>query len=373
MRRAVPGLSLQRLAAAIGAGARHPLLLVRPADYVAASGKLVRDLLALANTALPGDRFLVLGVVRGPLGLNAIGLTAAQHAAALAAMKAAVQCIEPSLRIDYMQWPVRDASVGVLALSGDDRPYLARCKVDKVLQAGDGWIRGRHGVRRLTRRDMDRCYRAKMGLTDFAGDVSVQFAGDRPEMLRLQPVALPELPSRLAAERLRALLDAKRLLACAGTQRTYMGRLAFARLSDGEPYVERGEATLQLELARVTDAFAEQDRSYKFTQQAHAFNLRLSITGGNLDAASLVLQVPAGVGVELAGGVDAELAEHSGAIRISRRYTRLPAGAHDAFTEPLRVYLSEIAAGYKFPLRYELRARNLPRAITGKLYLVCKR
>jgi len=226
----------------------------------------------------------------------------------------------------------------------------------------------------------------------FRGDVHVLFDTDPPsETLRLDATDLKDLPSRLAAERLTGLISAKEAIgSLQGVQHTYIGRLTHARLFGSDtPYIEKGLETLRGELADVAKQFAQYDLHFKYEVKAHRLNLRLRVSGNReLENVSLLVRLPAGAGLDLAPCVyrgEADEPENfSGGryptmditpseYRMCASFDSLSRDAElNAFELPVRVVVEEAALGFKFPLRYELRARNLRRPITGKLYIACR-
>jgi len=389
-------MGFKQLEAALRSGTHHPLLLIRPSLYSAMEhDQLVRDIIALANVPVRGQRFIVLGAKpAGESRIDFVGLSQADHMAGFTCAKQASNYIEPPLRIDYVQWPIGKTQVGVLAIDAcENPPYLARCDVAQSVRTGDAWVRGSEGVRRMTRRDWERCFQDRYVETPFQGEVRVQFSGAAPaDVIRLPVVDLSQLPSRDAAERVQALLTAKEAArSVAGTQHTYISRLSYARVFGGDqPYIDKGVETLRTELSNIADGYRQRDAYYKFEQQAHRVNLALQVESEcAIENASLVLHIPANAGLEIAQQVLHDDAAESAAglpstadypnvevsnaiIRVSATFDSLTPGKTVlAFDEALRVYIGEAAAGFKFPVRYELRGRNLRRPLTGKLYIVC--
>ncbi|MBC7983006.1 MAG: hypothetical protein H7Y02_04040 [Candidatus Obscuribacterales bacterium] len=389
-------LSFERMEAAIRSSSQHPLLIVRPRPYADAEhAELVTDVLALANVRAQGERFIAFGATaNGALH----GLSASEHAAAEACAEAAANSVEPALRLDYKQWRIDAVTLGILTIGAcDDPPYLARRDVGPSIAAGDGWLRSRNRNRRLLRSDYDRFYAQRFSEPEFSGNVCVQFATDPPtEIVSLAANVLPQLPSTQAADKLQALIAAQEIVDdAAGMHLTSIRRLSYARvLGAEEPYIAKSVDTLRVELQSIANSYGKRDLHYKFERQSHRLNFVIHVEGApRIQAASLVLHIPVGLGIEVAAGVDtnfsdaAKLAPNpawskrnihpriettAASIRISKSFDSLPTSTTVvAFDEPLRIYLDESAVGYKFPIRYELRGRNLHRPVTGKLYIVC--
>jgi hypothetical protein len=383
-----PGL--RRLEKMVLAGEAHAAIVTRPRVYdVDNPGELVRDVAALANLRVRGQRFIVFGVEQQANSAARIAsLSDADHALGAKFERLATKCIEPPLRVRYVRWRVQAASLGVLIVEEcSDAPYLVRKDVLPVTQVGDAWIRRHQQSVRMRRGDLDKLYTEKLAGPLFDGRVRVQFSGEAPsEYLRLAPLPCTELPSRVAANQIEALVESRQLaMNAASSQLTYIGRLSQARIMGCDsPYANKGLATLRLELAKVADSFRIADEQYRFEHQTHCVNLQLILDGDcAIECASLVLHVPADAGIAIASSGDTaadsprpklapQVERSREVIRISEHYERLqPRETITAFRQPLRIVVDAAAAGRKIPIHYRLHGRNLRYAVSGKLYLVC--
>lgn len=402
-------ISLKQLGAALRRGVVEPWMLARRAPYAAEElDQLAMDVIALANQPGDGKRFIVLGAEgTGTDQIRFTGLSHTEHLRGFECANWVSACIEPLVRVSYLQWPLGSRpngprtsasanngslQLGVLVVDGcNNPPYLARRNVGRAVRAGDGWIRERDVLRRLTRSDFDRYASERLADPLFKGDVAIRFAGDSPgAVLRLPVTDLSALPSRRAAEQIETLLSAKESARALNARHdTYIARLAYARAFGGDAvYVNKGVETLRAELKDLEREFSARDQQYKFLQQAHRVNVQIEINGdADLENVSLALSLPANVGLEVridsTGDAssnaslscrDPTLETTARDIRIGATYARLPNRTSTvAFSAPLRVCFAAKAAGYKFPLRFVLHARNLRQPITGKLYIVCTR
>ncbi len=108
----------------------------------------------------------------------------------------------------------------------------------------------------------------------------------------------------------------------------------------------------------------------------------------DIECASLVLHVPANVGIVVPtmqemdndndpdappialGNLNVDVARD--VIRISENYDRLRTRQRTvAFRQPLRIVVEAAAVGQKIPVHYRLHGRNLRYPISGKLYIIC--
>lgn len=385
-------LSLDRLETVIRAAAPHPLLILRDRPFLPTEqDQLAKCILALANVAASGPRFIVIGVAANR---ELHDVTAEEHAATVAAIAIVGEYIEPGLQLKCFAWQIGKTSAVVISINGcDDPPYLINRDVSTSLRAGDGWIRRQDRIRRLLRRDYERLYARRFAEPMFTGNVHVQFATDPPtEMIRLLPIACAKRPSSEAKEKIQALIMAQELVDAASSQLTSIRRLSFARVLGSEkPYEPKSIAVLRAELEEVAEQYDEHDLRFKFEQQAHPINFVLEVNGDQpIRAATLVVHIPVNVGLEVAdaqqfSNLDSDavaledirkrgpkVQSTAASIRISKHFDIVKPGAQQlAFIDPLRVHVDKRAVGYKFPVRYELRARNLQRPIVGKLFIIC--
>ena len=383
-----PGL--QRLERMVLAGDSHPALITRPHIYDASNpGELVRDVAALANLRVRGQRFIVFGVTQS-LGSAAqlSSLSETDHAMGLKFERLAAKCIEPPLRLRYLRWRAQANSLGVLIVDDcKDAPYLVRKDVLPITHAGDAWIRRRNLCVRMRRSDLDKRYAEKYAGPLFDGKVRVQFSGDPPsEVIRLIATRATHLPSQIASNQIEALVASRKLaMNAASSQLTYIGRLSQARIMGCDtPYADKGLATLKLELATVAETFRAADEHHRFEQNAQSVNLELLLEGDcEIESASLVLHIPANVGITIPSSANTPRipGRQNGApqvevsrevIRISEHYDRLqPRQTITAFRQPLRVVVDIAAAGHKIPVHYRLQGNNLRYPVSGKLFIIC--
>ncbi len=243
----------------------------------------------------------------------------------------------------------------------------------------------------MRRSELDKLYAERLVGPLYDGRVRVQFAGEAPsEFIRLQTANAAQLPSKIAADKIAALIDARQLaMATASSEMTYIGRLSQARIMGCDAaYADKGITTLRLELARVEETFRTADAHFRAEQQAHAINLQLVLDGDcDIDCASLVVHIPSNVGLTVSDThASAALSTNASGtmhgkphveitrdvIRVSENYEKIPARQRiTAFRQPLQVVVDSTAAGHKIPVHYRLHGRNLRYPISGKLYIIC--
>jgi hypothetical protein len=356
-----------------------------PADI----GQFLKDALALANAEVEGPRFLVMGVLDVPGSKRAFpGLTPesiSRMRRALPAMLA--RSVEPRLRSELRLLKLRDADVAVLCFREcDEAPYLLRKSV-AGLPAGVGWLRRGTTRSQLRRADLERLFARRLATTSTAADVRIAFAGDPPcEAIELPVLDLADLPSALAAKRLRQLLEgqehAKDVL---GKTETRMSRLLHAQIFGIErPYEQHSSASLRLKIDKANNEHAVADQYYELAVRAHKLELVAHNRGDvALESVVLRLRLPnlPGIGVAdkaySAAGVDAKATAAYPLVRVGNRVIdieadigSLAAGATvAAFREPPRLWLREDAAGKSIALDYEVHARELREPVRDTLVI----
>jgi len=387
-------LPLRQVEEILLSGAEHAAIVTRlrmagPATIKQTFGELLRDVAALANLRMHGQRFLLFGAMRDEVGkLEFADLTAADHRFGSKLEDLLAKYLDPQPRLRYTRWRVGTHDLGVLVIEDRrDAPYLIRIDAPPFTQVGDAWVRRRQRTVRMRRSELDELYTEKLSGPLFDGRLRVVFASDPPsEFIRLVAARSARLPSRVAAEKVEALIAARELaMDAASSQFTYIKRVSQARiLGCDEPYVDKGVATLKMELSRSADNFRAADERYRFEQQAQGINLQITLDGDcDIECASLVLQIPANVGISIVemgeppanratGNAYPQVEIARDVIRVSENYETLSAGRPiSAFRQPLRVVVDAAAVGHKIPVRYQLCGRNLRFPFTGKLYMLC--
>jgi hypothetical protein len=352
------------------------------------AAQFLQDALALANAEVDGPRFLFVGVRDRVGGERAFpGVTAdaiAEMRRVLPALLA--RAIEPPFKLALRALTVDNTTLALLCFSEcDNAPYLTR-RSTAGLPAGVGWLRRGTRQAQLTRIDLERLFAQRRRHAPAPIDVSIAFAGNPPRQeLELPVLDLAELPSAVAASRLRRMLeakeDAKNVL---GRTETRFDRLLHAQIFGMEQaYEPHSDESLRVMIARVTDDYADADRHYELAVRAHALELvacnRSSVA---LECVMVRLRLPniAGLGVadrlySATGGAEPPRSYPS--VHVSERVIdieaslgSLPAGATaPLFREPPRLTLRAPAAGKTIALDYVVHARELREPLRDSLVI----
>ena len=386
---------MNRIEQLIRSGKASSELAYRPDIYAPDDDAgVVIDCLALANADVSvSRRFVFLGVDGSrPEGRRLVGVDGkalARFRQRFASLIA--RTIEPELCATVRFIKVDGHLIGYIRIKRcEHRPYLTREPVGDKLASGVGYIRRGAVNESLRRSDLKRMFAedAPEPARKPGPAAIVEFAGDKPaNRMRLRALALRQLPSQLAADRLRALIRARdQSREVFGRTTTRLSRLVHARLYGVEqPFEQHSDESLCSWLENVDADYRAADQHYEFELRAHKVNLQVrNTTPGSLSNAVLKLtfsQLP-GFGVadriyREAGGEESDAAypvvrhgEH--ATMVAAELGTLPAaGTHTVFAEPLRIWVREEAAGHSAAIAWQLTAEELSEPVTGDLVISC--
>ena len=350
--------------------------------------ELLCDVIALANSATSGTRFLCLGVSDTPnLERTFPGVSRRAWNWIKEVLPRLIErAIEPPLRINMLEVTVGEALVGVICLDAcNNQPFLFSRRVSSLISPGSGWIRCGIKQRPLLREDLQRIFEKKFRSSGVPAEIRVGFHGRVPrEEITLHVLPLDAMPSALAARRLEKMLDARRLSkAVLGRTDTHIARLVHAQVSnEAQAYQTHGTMTLKTMLRQIPKEHASADEHYQFETRTHKLNLLVgNLTDLALSNVVLVLKIPRveGVGVveriHAAPGEQASPEERYPVVDIGPQMLTVQAGGIsvpgratvEAFREPLRLYLREPVAGKTIPVSYTLHGRGLSGAVHGTL------
>ena len=349
---------------------------------------LLRDLIAMANASVGGPRVIFMGV-RDVLGgrRKFVGVTEDAVAEARELYQSlAARFVEPPIGVRIQTIEVDGVTVAALLIDQcDDPPYLLKKNVSNTMRIGNGWIRKGTECARLTRIDIQRMFEAKFLGTSGTADIQVGFPGKLVQSeISLDVLPLDELPSQVAGERIRRMLEAKNASQeVFGRTQTRIERLVHAQLFGGdEPYEAHSTSSLVKRLESATVEYEAADRHYELEDRTHKLDVILVNVGdAHVEGAVLVLDFPrmdgAGVVERIVEAPGSEPTPTEGypmvdsgsrTIRVQASIGRIPRGETvRAFPVPLRVWFREPAAGKTLPLDFTLHGKGLREPIAGTL------
>ena len=204
------------------------------------------------------------------------------------------------------------------------------------------------------------------------------------EELTLEVLDILELPSRVAGEKFRKLIEAKQASQdIAEGASTRIERLVHVReFGSTQPYQRASETSLMRRFDRAEDEHREADDYYEYEIRTHQINIGLTNVGDvDLRDGVLTLDFPRidGLGISeylrVAPGSELEPLEGYPKVDTGERQIRVQAKVSvaprhstvTAFSQPLRLWLRDAAAGHTLPVDYKLHAANLKEPVVGTL------
>ncbi|HEY5624478.1 MAG TPA: ATP-binding protein [Gammaproteobacteria bacterium] len=353
----------------------------------------VRDVLGLANALVDESRYLILGVKdQGPGERSFSGISDEEIADARGLYAELIErYIEPRLDFGFDVVELDGSKVAVLSLAACDQPpYLLRENLSNAMREGSGWILKSSIPVRLRRDDLLALFQKTLFGPTNQPAIAIGFPGDGPtEELTLTVLDLDAMPSRIAADKFRKLMEVRQASHDAGGRTmTRLERLVHMREFGGsQPFEAISETSLIRRLAATEDEHHWADDFYEFETRTHKVNLSISNQGEvDLRDAVLVLDLPriSGFGVsDYLRTAHREMTEdpqdypsvHVGehATRVQADVAAVPAGSIvQAFAVPLRIWVREAAAGQTLPVDFRLNGPGLREPATGTLRIHCR-
>ncbi|MEM7280373.1 MAG: hypothetical protein AAF438_01900 [Pseudomonadota bacterium] len=362
------------------------VLAFRAKPYGSEHERFLTDLLALCNAHGSQTRVLCVGVdnqngQRTLLGLDAD--SAAQSERALALVQSYV---EPDVSARFVTLEVDGVTVGAYILTGvTETPYLMAKDFSPALVTGMGFVREELQQRRLTRTDLRALFQNTRAQPKNDQGVFLAFATKNLiTKITLPALPLTRLPSAAASDRIKTMMAAKEEAdKVSNLEDSRIERLVHARLyGHTAPYQQMTPEALREKADNSKRDNAEADRYYINELRAHKINfLLVNQTQNELKDVHLTLEFPKADGFELSEriftppGKNSDVPSGYPALKLGQEnittessWPRLPAGSKvTALTQPLRLQLRENAVGKTIPVRYILRAKNLPDLVIGSL------
>jgi hypothetical protein len=354
----------------------------------------LRDVLALANAAVDGPRYIIVGADFDSTGLkNVHAVDAEDFSGKPSYQSLANEYIEPALRIRYKPVSIDGKQVGVFEIGdSQDRPYMMRIDYSEKLRRGDAYIRVKNNVMKMGRRQLSELFEQKFRDSVSAGDIEIGFPGEIIHKdLTVNTCELSQLPSAEASKKLNQLIDIRKKSRKTGST-TVMARLTHARLFGADdPYVDRSPADLMQEMKELRHKYRDHDNHFLFESRAERIQMVVYNQGEEpIIDASLSLVMPNHNAFYVAdrlpkvsrkdGFADRtpdEIATYPSvtlgddSVQISSKIGDIPVGEPvDVFVSPLRVCVGKDLSGKRFGIRYSLHGQNLRTPAKGKLRLM---
>lgn len=363
------------------------------------SGKrsFLRDVLALANAAVDGPRFIIVGADCDSRGRKHVSeIDESDFSGRPSYQSLANEYIEPPVKIAYEPVMLDGKRVGVFEI-GDcqDRPYMMRVDYSETLRRGDAYVRSKNDAIKMGRRQLAVLFERKFRDSVSAKDIEIGFPGEIiHKELKLNCCDLSQLPSAEASKKLTQLIDVRTRSRNTGST-TGIARLTHARLfGSDDPYVDRSPTEIMLEMKELRVKYQDQDNHFLFESRAERLQVVIYNQGEEpiLDA-SLTLVMPNHNAFYLADQLPKaprkdgfterspdEMATYPAvnlnddSVEVMTKIGDIPVGEPvDVFVSPLRLCVGTDLIGQRFGVRYSLHAKNLRTPAKGKLRLVFRK
>lgn len=351
----------------------------------------LRDVLGMANAAVEGPRYIVVGADVDDGGRKHVhSVSETDFSGRPPYESLASEFIEPALRLRYVAVSVEGKRVGVFEI-GDcqDRPYMMRIDYSETLRRGDAYRRSGNMAIKMGRQQLQDLFEKKFRDSVSTDDIEVGFAGDIiHKNLTIPSCDLATLPSAIAASKIDQIIKIRRNSRNTGST-SIMARLVHARLyGSDDPYVSRSIEELLEEREATRQKFRHRDEYFLF--ETHRQEIRLVIYNQGREPivdASLELVVPKDddffVAQELPkvrrnGSLANRMAKDTApyptvrfdknAIHVTHKIGDIPIGEPvAAFEAPLRVCAGPGLVGRRFGIRYAIHGQNLRAPAKGTL------
>jgi hypothetical protein len=353
----------------------------------------LRDVLALANASVEGNRYIVVGVDLDEKGRKRTQPVRTEDFSGKPSYQSlANEFIEPPVRIRYKPVSIDGTRIGVFEI-GDcqDRPYMMRVDYSETLRRGDAYKRVNNAVIKMGRRQLMELFEDKFRDSVSAGDIEVGFPGEIIHKdLAIPTCDLSQMPSALASNKLQEMLNVRSMSGNSGST-TMVARLTHARLfGAADPYVERSPEDIMVELNQIRSKYRDQDNHFLFHECAERLQLVVYNQGEDpIIDASLSLALPNHNSFYVADKLPKRPTHNSfvdrtpdeianyptvtlkdDAVNITAKIGDIAPGEPvEIFLSPLLLCVGDELSGRRFGIRYALHGQNLRAPAKGQLKL----
>ena len=356
--------------------------------------RFLRDVIALANASVSGNRYIVTGVGLDDKGQKRVqSIDREDFSGSPPYQSIVADNIEPPVRITYQPVTLQGKRVGVYEISDcQDRPYMMRIDHSERLRRGDAYIRMNETAVKMGRRQLQELFAKKFREAVPADNVEIGFPGEIIHKdLQIETADLSQLPSTLASAKLKQLMEIREKVKDSGST-TVMARLTHARLFGSDsPYEDRNSEELAAEMSQIQKKHENEDRYFLFEEKVKNLQLVILNQGEDfIEDAALTLVMPNHDSFHVASQlpkrprdddfVDRSAAEmrtypsvnlKEDAVHVSSNLGEIQTGALvQVFETPLRICVGSALQGRRLGIRYSLFGSNLQRPAKGKLRLL---
>ncbi|MDA0993347.1 MAG: ATP-binding protein [Proteobacteria bacterium] len=348
--------------------------------------QFLRDVLAMANATVGGNRYIITGIRFDGENLREVSSVDLEDFSGTPFYSALVaEFIEPPIPISYRAVIIEGQRVGVYEI-GDcqDKPYMMRVDYSEQLRRGDAYMRVDSSVHKIGRRILFSMFDKRPTNVVLSHDIEVGFSGEViQKKLRLPTVDMTTLPSAIEHAKLHQLVDAREKSKDSGSTTT-MARMVHMRLfGSDDPYEDRSPTRLIAEMEQTRQKHESDDYHFLFKENSQLLQLVVYNQGDEpVQNAALMLLLPNHEAFYVATGLTSpdnsvEFAEYPAVsvsakkITVSSILGDLPIGSQtNAFELPLRFCAGTELNEKQMTIRYKLFGSNLGQPVEGELSLI---
>lgn len=258
---------------------------------------LIKDVLAFANAAIGGNRYIIIGVKKNNGNTELFNIESKLDSANIQQYIHAN--ITPELSVDYTPHDYKGYNLMVITINTpDSQPYMVEKDVTYKkggtrLKANECWVRKGSYQVVASRKDFDRMYAQNLVKDGFKGKLDITFANTSSDFLTLNVLNNLNLPSKKKEKELENIIKKKEEL----QKNDPFGYKLSIKTPlfpwDGTSYEERDLETLRNNLKNVVKTYQDEDYYLLFEKHAYKLNLEIfNLSDTYLEDATIELRIP---------------------------------------------------------------------------------
>lgn len=258
---------------------------------------LIKDVLAFANAAITGSRYIIIGVKKNNGNTELFNIESKLDSANIQQYIHAN--ITPELSIDYTPHQYKGYNLMVITINAPDlQPYMIEKDVlykkgGICLKANECWVRKGSYQVVASRKDFDRMYSQSLKIDVLKKKLNITFAGVTSDFLTLNALKKLDLPSRKNEKELKKIIEEKEELQKNNPMAYQLSIRNPMFPWDGTSYKERDLETLRKNLKNVAKTYQDEDYYTIFEKHGYRLNLEIFNSGDNyLEDATIELRIP---------------------------------------------------------------------------------
>lgn len=351
---------------------------------------LLKDLLAMANGAYEGDKYIIIGVRQEaadrfiPIGVTEDLVDAASY------QQTVHEYIEPDINFEYFAHEVDRKKFGIFRISGNNnRPYMTKKSYGKL---PEGFANIRKGTFQpiVLRRDLDAMQERKSTLSKFDGKIQFLPYPSDSNRFEVRVARMMSLPSEEEAHLIEYYIHLKK------NADAKPPHLHAQRLRDGIDHYSHMElGQLEESLRKVKTTYSGENVFTKYEQHADKINFRVLNTGTiYLRDVKIMFQFPIIDGIEIAAKIHSKpsyvgfsiigkeekpekpiypkVTQESGIYIIEQKMGEIRHHQETpVFVNPIRVWASPALTDSSFKVQVTIFGENLPFPIYQTIEIHC--